>query len=79
MRLEYRSLVAGVVAIGWQTYLSLLDSRVRRAEREKKHLPQEQSVGDGGVKGVHAQGSVQKEGFGFSGTGVEGRGEKCTA
>lgn len=35
VKLEYRSLVAGVVAIGWQTYLSLLDSRVRAAERER--------------------------------------------
>lgn len=34
--LEYRSLVAGVVAIGWQTYLSLLDQRAKRAERERR-------------------------------------------
>jgi hypothetical protein len=36
VKLEYRSLVAGVVAIGWQTYLSLLDQREKRREREEK-------------------------------------------
>ncbi|KAF2741952.1 hypothetical protein M011DRAFT_299232 [Sporormia fimetaria CBS 119925] len=36
VNLEYRSLVAGVVAIGWQTYLSLVDARAKRAERERE-------------------------------------------
>lgn len=34
--LEFRALVAGVVAVGWQTYLSLLNRRAEMAEAAEK-------------------------------------------
>jgi protein Mpv17 len=36
---QYRSIFAGVIAIGWQTYLSLLNQRAaaEEAEREAEH------------------------------------------
>jgi protein Mpv17 len=36
---QYRSIFAGVIAIGWQTYLSLLNQRAaaEEAEREVEH------------------------------------------
>ncbi|KAF2755804.1 hypothetical protein EJ05DRAFT_442088 [Pseudovirgaria hyperparasitica] len=32
--LEYRSVFAGVIAIGWQTYLSMLNQKAAKAERD---------------------------------------------
>ncbi|KAF2272410.1 uncharacterized protein EI97DRAFT_385725 [Westerdykella ornata] len=60
VKLEYRSLLGGVIAIGWQTYLSLLDARARKAEREKKiangaesRRPEQQSEGCGAASNEH--------------------------
>lgn len=36
IRVELRGLFAGVIAIGWQTYLSVLNQRAAKVEKEKK-------------------------------------------
>ena len=38
--IEYRSIFGGVIAIGWQTYLSLLNQRAAAVE-EHEHVPEE--------------------------------------
>jgi protein Mpv17 len=35
--IQYRSIFGGVIAIGWQTYLSLLNQRAAAAEEEAEH------------------------------------------
>jgi protein Mpv17 len=35
--IQYRSIFGGVIAIGWQTYLSLLNQRAAAAEEEAGH------------------------------------------
>ncbi|KAI0161858.1 hypothetical protein GGR52DRAFT_143204 [Hypoxylon sp. FL1284] len=52
--LEYRSVFAGVVAVGWQTYLSYLNSR---AEAQEEHAVA--TAPRGGVAGAPA--AVEKE------------------
>lgn len=78
VKLEYRSLVAGVVAIGWQTYLSILDQRVRRAEAERHALEasggKEQRAQP--VQAEVRQNSAVRE---ISSGGFGQRAEKCAA
>jgi protein Mpv17 len=50
--IQYRSIFGGVIAIGWQTYLSLLNTRAA-AQEEKEHLAtHDTSVG---VRTTHAR------------------------
>lgn len=34
---DFRAVTAGIVAVGWQTYLSFLNRRVEREEEKKEH------------------------------------------
>jgi hypothetical protein len=62
--IQYRSIFGGVIAIGWQTYLSLLNQRAA-AEEEAEHDAEHGVVHDVRVE--------QRE------EGREGRRQKCAA
>jgi protein Mpv17 len=53
---QYRSIFAGLIAIGWQTYLSLLNRRAEMAEAADKIAPSSES----GEKKVIRQRDTQK-------------------
>ena len=40
---QYRALFAGIVAVGWQSYLSLLNSRAAKEEKRRKELHTDES------------------------------------
>tara|TARA_R110002003_G_scaffold115_9_gene10015 strand:+ start:2701 stop:3021 length:321 start_codon:yes stop_codon:yes gene_type:complete len=62
--IQYRSIFGGVIAIGWQTYLSLLNQRAA-AEEEAEHEAEHSVVHDVRVEQCEE--------------GREGRGQKCAA
>ena len=40
---QYRALFAGIVAVGWQSYLSLLNFRAAKEEKRRKELHTDES------------------------------------
>jgi protein Mpv17 len=56
--IQYRSIFGGVIAIGWQTYLSLLNERAA-AEEEKEYEGEHEAVV--GVRDVDAERAQQKQ------------------
>lgn len=78
MKLEYRSLVAGVVAIGWQTYLSILDQRVRRAEAERHALEASGGVAQS-VRSMQTDAKQRSDLREMSRSGFGQAAEKCAA
>lgn len=52
---QYRSLFSGVVAIGWQTYLSWLNSKAAREVRMERVEENEREKGKGTEKNLSEQ------------------------
>lgn len=56
--IQYRSIFGGVIAIGWQTYLSLLNQRAAAAE-EKEHELEHQEIAN--VRAIEAKEECDQE------------------
>jgi protein Mpv17 len=53
--IQYRSIFGGVIAIGWQTYLSLLNQRAAAKEEKEQDIEHGAAVGVRIVEAEHAQ------------------------